>query len=257
MLAEYMKAMSLVVEGTEPLALARLGMAGLDPHYARVYRNNSVCALCEVLEANYPSVVALVGADYFLKLVHLYIQKYPARQRTLVGYGEAFHQIVNGLKADHRLPWLGEFARLDRAWTLAHMAEDATPLDTSDLAVLAEAGVDLEMVKLAVMPSVSLLALDWPIFDIWEGLRAEEELAAPIELERHPQYALVWRYQLKVHYRVLDAAEFEFLSAVKAGKALGVAMKAAMTSLPTGAETDLTRLLPNALGAEVLKREPD
>ncbi|MCF6274493.1 MAG: DNA-binding domain-containing protein [Robiginitomaculum sp.] len=246
----YMQAMAKVVDGSDPLALARDKTSGFDAEFASVYRNNSVSALYDVLAANYMSVLDIVGEDFFLKLVHVYIEKYPARQRSLNNYGADFVKIVDKYKIDHRLPYLSDICHLDRAWTLAHLAADSDLLAIEDLAKLAEQGTNLEQVKLTLAPGVALLKLQWPVFDIWSKIRAEQKLDEQVELEKQKQYVLVWRYENMVNYRVLEPAEHSFLTALRNGENLAAAVNAAIIDMPPDSgEQEITALLPNAVGA--------
>ncbi len=246
-----MKAMATLLGGNETAALEQVKRAGFDPEFIAVYRNNSVSALCDVLEANYMAVHNLVGDDFFLQLVKRHIKKSPARQRSLVDYGDGFEALVSAAGDEHKLPYLTDVTRLDRAWTLAHVAADARPLEISALTKLAEAGEDLEGLNLTLMPGATLLKLDWPVFDIWQSIRKEEALGAQIKLLPQTQYVLVWRYQYVVSYRVLEPAEYNFLSAIADGESLGAAMNSAIISLPS--EADMTRLLPNSVGANLFQ----
>ena len=247
-----MQTMAKVLNGTDPEALAKAGGFGFDPEFACVYRNNSVSALYEVLAANYMSILDLVGEDFFTSMVRTHVKKYPARQRTLVSYGGDFIKTVDKAKAKHKLPYLGDFVRLDRAWTLAHVASDKPALALSTLTKKAELGVELEAVTLTLMPGVSLLKLSWSVFDTWEKIRDEQKLKDTISIEKEIQFVLVWRYQNKVTYRILHQSEYKFLSALQRGDPLGVAMNSAMTSEPDDQPGhDFTTLLPNAIGADL------
>ena len=247
-----MQAMAQVVSGANPKALEEMGGAGFDPSFARVYRNNSVCALAEALTANYMSVENIVGEDYFTDLVIEYIKHYPDNERTLVGYGAKFIKIVQAHLPGHKLPYLPDCAQLDRAWTEAHLARDAAPLDITYLTNLGQSGTDLQQVKLQIIPGASIIKLAWPVFEIWQNIRAEQVIDKTIKMKKRKQYALVWRYENTVNYRELQPYEYRFLSAIQTGETLGRAMNSAITGAGQNlTEEDLTSLLPNAVGADL------
>ena len=110
MLGDYMKAMATLLGGNEKAALEQVKRAGFDPEFIAVYRNNSVSALCDVLEANYMAVHNLVGDDFFLQLVKRHIKKSPARQRSLVDYGDGFEALVSAAGDEHKLPYLTDMS---------------------------------------------------------------------------------------------------------------------------------------------------
>ncbi len=255
---EYLDAFSNIISQKavsrkdEDKALDIIRSAGFDPEYIGIYRNNSACALTESLAANFPSVKEIVGEDYFDKLALDYLQNYPCRQRSVVRYGENFLQTIKKFEKEHGLAYLADFCRLDRAWTNAFLAKDEEALSLDTLADMGARGENLEQIKLQIMANVQIIKLDWPIFDIWKKISNDEKWVKKIKIKPKQEYALIWRYEMEVNERKLSSLEFHFLDKIKNGETLGAAMNAAIANAGENiTENELTKLLPNAVGADI------
>jgi Putative DNA-binding domain len=245
----YMQTMASVLDGSHS---GVVDLKYFDAKYVSVYRNNSATAHIDVLRANYKSVAALVGDEFFAGLCLEYIKKYPARQRSLVGYGEHFTQFLDDNLQHHNLPYLSSFAKLDRAWTLAHTARDAEPLAMAVLEDIIQQGGDLEKFELFIKPDVFLVGNGWPVFAIWANLREGEAIKDAVDMNEQPENALVWRYGQEVMYRDLEVGEVAFLSTVKKGGNLGLATVKALEAEPA---TNVGQLLGGMVTAELFTIE--
>ena len=241
----YMQTMASVIDGSHT---GEVALEYFDAKYVNVYRNNSLTAHIDVLRANYKTVAALVGEEFFAGVCLEYIKACPARTRTLVGYGEHFAQMLDDNVERHQLAYLSSFAKLDRAWTLAHTAKDTQPLEISTLEEIIQKGGDLENFKMPLVPSAALIHNDWPVFSIWSALRNDTEITDAIELTETPENILVWRHGQEVMYRDLNAAEFAFLEAIRDGGNLGLAT---VKTLEAGPATDIGQLLAGMVAAEL------
>ncbi|PHS40839.1 MAG: hypothetical protein COA91_03130 [Robiginitomaculum sp.] len=247
-----MQAMVRVLDGADAQELRGAGLEYIEPKFAGVYRNNSVSAFVDVLQANYKTVYALVGPEYFSALALNYLEKFPARNRTLVGYGQDFYQMIEAQLQVHKLAYLASFAKLDRAWTLAHMAADTKSLSMAVLQEHAAAGGDLANYRLGLKPDVNLVSNDWPVLALWSGLRDDIEINSAVELVAKTEYVLVWRRELEVLYKDLSSGEFAFLSALQNKDTLGAATVKCLTNSP---ETDVGALLAGMMAAGIFMKQ--
>jgi len=241
----YMQEMAAVMDGSHT---GTVELEHFDAKYVNVYRNNSAAAHIDVLRANYKSVAALVGEDFFKALSLEYVKQHPARHRTLVGYGEHFAKMLEDNIERHNLPYLSSFTKLDRAWTLGHTARDAKPLQMDVLENIIQQGGDLEGFELTLMPSVALVRNDWPVFALWAEFREGDEVTEAVALNEQAENVLVWRHGHDVMYRDLNSGEFAFLNAVKSGGNLGLAT---VKALEANTSTDIGQLLAGMVGAEI------
>lgn len=98
-----------------------------------VYRNTHLKARIDTLVANYPSVERIVGTEWLRLTAKAFSQSTPPRDGGLISYGANFAEFLAELASVQELPYLADVARVDRFWTQAHTAADATALRASDL----------------------------------------------------------------------------------------------------------------------------
>ena len=112
-----------------------LGSLTAQPAFA-VYRNTVMKGCIDALEATYPSVVRLVGQEWFRAAAAVYVVAHPPSDGRMLCFGEGFADFLDQFDAARDLPYLANVARLDRCWTEAHMAADASAADSQFLATL-------------------------------------------------------------------------------------------------------------------------
>lgn len=215
-----------------------------------VYRNTVMKACVDALQANFPSVARLVGGEWFRAAAALYVAAQPPGDARLLRYGEGFPDYLQAFEPARELPYLADVARLDRCWTQAHAAPDATAADAAVLATLAPGA--LAATVIAPHP-----AARWrwfaqqPIYSIWSRNRGEGGDLG--DLDWRGEGALLTRPQGGVAWRQASAADCAFLDACDGGAALADAAAAALQVQP---DADLARLLAGLLSAGALILPP-
>lgn len=206
------------------------------PKRFAVYQNNVTVSLSEALAASFPAVSALVGEDFFKQMALLFVREQPPTSPLIAEYGRAFPDFVSGFEPAKGLPFLGDVARLDRAWLDSFHASDSTPLDAAKLGeidqdVLFQARFDLH-------PATRLVFSVFPVVDIWNAGRSGEA-AAGLDPTK-TQAALVVRPDISVSVMALDPPQSAFFKALADGLPLGEAAELAMV---VNAEFDLAGAL--------------
>lgn len=218
-------AAALLAEATS----AEPGAIAAQPGFA-VYRNTVMRGCIDALAANYPIVAQLVGVDWFEGAARLFVRSHLPQEGGLASYGEGFAEFLETFEPVGELPYLPDIARLDRAWTEAHVAVDAPVLAASTLAALApQALVDAVLVPHPAARWLRFAAL--PAFTIWR--RHREALPLDDELTWRGESGLVVRPADQVTWHTLDTAGAEFLSACSRGLPF-----AAAAALAGAAQTD-------------------
>jgi len=218
-----------------------------------VYRNTVLKACVDALQANYPAVARLVGEGWFHSAATLYARAHPPTDGRLLLYGADFADFLARMEAAHQLPYLAPVARLDRMWTLGHVAADAPLALPQHIASLPPEA--LAALRLAPHP-----ATQWAWFDgipartLWCSNRsdAHPELDSP-----HPD-SLVWcsegalltRPALQVQWAPASLGAIRFLDACAQGAPLLDAAQAASAAEPG---LDLAQLMAQLLGAGALQ----
>jgi hypothetical protein len=168
-----------------------------------VYANMYFFRILDVLRADYPKLLAVVGDDAFHDLATDYLQAHPSRHPSLRFVGAALPTFV-ATRARER-PWLGALAALEWARVDVFDRADAAPLTRDALATAAPE--DFAALPLVPVPASALVPATWNIEEIWRALedgRAYDPPTAPAA----PGHAiLIWRRGVTVHHRAVASAE--------------------------------------------------
>lgn len=224
---------------------ATAGGLAARPAFA-VYRNTVMKGCIDALEANHPSVLRLVGSAWFRAAAALYVAVQPPRDGRLLHYGEGFAGFLADFERARELGYLPDVARLDHAWTQAHAAADAEPVDRGWLAALDPEA--LGHAHLAPHPAAHWhWFADAPVYTIWQRNRSGTGLDAPLAWQG--EGALLTRPGDTVLWCAASRAECAFLDACAEGLTLGDAAAAALAVAP---DVDLAQLLAHLLRAGAL-----
>lgn len=215
------------------------GSAGL-----AVYRNTAIRARIDALQANYPTVAELTGDEWFRAAACAFAEEAPGSDPVMAAYGEGFPGWLQRFAPAGSLPFLAPVARLDRAWTEAHLAADAMPLTTAQAA---GPGLALAGVVLKLHPSLSLFRFDWTAPSLWLAHRYPD-LGGSLEWRPAAESLIVWRPELEVRARRISPSEYAFLQACRLGRPLAVAVAAAQG---TARRVDTSSLFADLINAGV------
>lgn len=207
--------MSELVDGDQAAGLA-------------VYRNTTVKARIDALQANYPTIAELTGEAWFRAAAREFADAEPGEDPVMMAYGAGFPVWLERFEPARELPFLAPVARLDRAWTEAHIAVDAPPL-TADEA--GRPGLAIAGLVLTLHPSLSLFRFDWSAPSLWLAHRYPD-LDGSLEWRPATEGLIVWRPGLEVAARRITASEYAFLQACRLGRPLAVAAAAAQGAAP-------------------------
>jgi len=208
-----------------------------------VYRNTVMKACIDALQANFPTVLRLVGENWFRAVAALHVRASPPRDARLLLYGADFPGFLRGFAAAAVLPYLSDVARLDRCWTEAHVALDAMVLAPGAIARLAPE--QLAALILTPHPAARWAWFaDQPVYTIWQRNRTganESDALAWVG-----EGALLTRPGGEVQWVALRAAGCAFMDACAAGQPLALAAEQALAREPG---IDLSLLMARLLDA--------
>lgn len=181
-----------------------------------VYADMYFYRLRDALKEDFPAVCAVIGEDNFHNLITDYLFECPPSHFSLRYAGQALPGFVSRHPLALRWPYLGDVARLEWSIIDAFDAADAPPLEQQALAGIApQRWADL---RLELTPTLRLLALGWPVHDVWE--RSQRQ-AAVDEIHAAPTWIRVWRQDLRVFHRAIDVLEHAALAALAGGEPFG------------------------------------
>lgn len=207
-----------------------------------VYRNTVLKGCIDALQANFPTVDRLVGDEWFRAAAAVYARTALPRQPSLLVYGESFPQFLANFEPARELPYLADVARVDRAWTEAHVAADEPVLDPASLATLPPA----QMATTALRPHAATrwLGSDWPIHTLWQ--RNRSDAATTGELQWKGEFVLLTRPHGAVQCAPLTLAATAFLHACAGCASIE---RAVIAALDVDATTDIAALVRQLLEA--------
>jgi hypothetical protein len=213
-----------------------------------VYRNTVLRGCIDALAANFPTVATLVGREWFDEAAGRFARSNLPRDGSLAAYGEGFAAFLERPDVAAGLDYLGGVARLDRAWTEAHLAADAPVLQAAALAAL-EPGRLLDAVLVPHPAARWVGSPELPIFAIWrrhrEGASLEDELAW------RGDSGLLTRPAARVVWHAVEAPAATFLDACAEGEPFAVAAERAC---PPGAGAGIGTWLPALVAAGAFTR---
>lgn len=234
----------------------------LTPDLARglaVYRSNAQQLAARSLQAAYPVLTLLLGADSASVLARALWHAHPPQRGDMAQWGADLADFIAQDTQLKALPYLPDVARVE--WALHQTASlaDIAP-DLPSLQHLVDHDLDRLTCRLA--PGVCAVASQWPIAALMhahapllQGTTTEQLLAlssadaqaleALFEAAT-AQTTLVWRRGYQPTYRLIDVAEWAFVGQVAQGASLGASLDAAPDDF------DFNAWLPQAVNEGLL-----
>jgi Putative DNA-binding domain len=177
-----------------------------------IYADMYFYRIRDCLMEDFAALHAVIGAAAFHNLITDYLLVHPSTHFSLRHVGRHLPAYVGTHALGEQYPYLADLAALE--WTILESfdAPDAAPLDAAALgAVPEECWPDL---RFTLTPSLHVLELGWPVHEIWRQAQAgDRPFSEPAET-----YLRVWRQNLRVFHRPVDAAEYAALTAIRAGE---------------------------------------
>ncbi len=214
-----------IVAGVDVAASTCIVGAGLAPQERLgIYRNTFLSTVARALRLTFPAVHRLVGADFFEGAAQVFTLECPPKGADLNAYGEDFASFLERFDAAAPLPYLPDVARLEWAVNRALHAQEARPLDVTELADIGQA--DQERICFTAHPSISTLRSAFPVDAIWRAvLEQDDQAMANVNLSSGPVFLLVERLGDHVDVSRLDVAAWNLSSTLFEGLPLGLALE--------------------------------
>jgi hypothetical protein len=198
-----------------------------------IYAHMYYARLLEVLEAEYPTTLQVLGREPFFKACREFVRRHPSRHRTLNLLSEKFPAfLARYLPRGHRSGLAVDVARIERAMEDVFDGPRAEPLTASEIAAIS-AG-EWERVRLRVNPALRFLELRYPANDYMNLVRAKGRPRIP---RPKASCVIVFRREFQVFRRGQDPAQFRLLKALAAGKSLGQAVRVAVRAQKGSADS--------------------
>jgi hypothetical protein len=181
-----------------------------------VYANMYFFRLLDVLRDDYPAMAAVLGETDFHNLITDYLLHHPPAHFSIRHAGDRLPELVATHAVAVARPYLGDLAQLERALNDAFDAANSRTASGADLAAIPAA--DWAALRFRLHPSVRLLHSRWAVHDLRRRVDRGEP---PGEPDQTPTALCVWRRQLEVLQRSVDALELDALTLAAQGTAFG------------------------------------
>jgi hypothetical protein len=175
-----------------------------------IYADMYFYRLRDALAEDFAAVCAVVGEDNFHNLVTDYLVAYPPSHFSLRYAGRHLPSFLVRHSSSQRWPYLPDLAQLEWAILDAFDAPDAAVLQPAALAAVPPDS--WPALRFQLTPSLRVLQLEWPVDEVWKQVQRKETPAAPA---RAALSVRVWRQDLRVYHRRVDAAERVALGAIQ------------------------------------------
>jgi hypothetical protein len=177
-----------------------------------IYADMYFYRLLDCLKEDFPAVCAVVGDTRFHNLITDYLVRHPPSHFSLRYAGRHLPAVIAAHSLSEQWPYLSDLAALEWSVLEAFDAADVPPLTAEDLVQVPEERWPELCFQL--VPSVELLYAGWRVQDVWQQMQAGESILEP---PRATTVLRIWRQDLRVFHRSLDAAEAAALAAIGAG----------------------------------------
>lgn len=179
-----------------------------------LYRDMYTVRMTEALETDYPAFAALFGHHAFEHLVEAYCARYPSSSYTLNRFGDHFPQFVAETMPRRRA--LHDLARFELAMTEVFDEAESPVLDANAIANVPPEAV--ESLRIVPIRALRLLALDYPVNDLFRRFRDDEPLRVP---RPKKTWLAIYRREFAVLRMPLTEGAFALLSMLCDGAPLG------------------------------------
>lgn len=186
-----------------------------------VYRNNVTVSLIDALEAGFPVVAKLIGAENFRNIAREYLRSEPPVSPLMMLYGAGFPAFLTSFPPLAKYAYLPDVARLEYALRESYHAADHTPVAPEALGQIAPDA--LSQLRFTLAPSLRLLASPWPVHALW-FYNTQDGAPKPVAAA---QSVLITRIGYDPTPHLLPDGAAAFISALQAGQSLGDAAESA------------------------------
>jgi len=196
----------------------------------QIYRNNLLVTLTAALEAVFPVIRRLVGADCFRNVALAYIRNESSRSGDIHDYGHRFAAFLETLPALDGYAYLPDVARLEWIYhSLFHSALLPALQPASLQQVPATRHADL---CLDLQPASRLFASPFPVLRIWQVNQEDWTGAADVALDEGGVRLIALRATQAVGFVPLGVGEYTLLNALAVGMTLAAACELALEREP-------------------------
>jgi len=158
----------------ESVELDGLGISGpfSNKELMQLYRNNFYISISDYLKACFPTVMTLVGTEFFEQLAKAFIIAKPLEQASIELYGSQFSEYITHCKQADSVPYLADIALLDWSYDRAKTAFEFSDFPFEKLTSLTNE--EQLNISFSLVEHTVLIKSKYPAFSIWNGVQTGE-----------------------------------------------------------------------------------
>ncbi|MEH6525121.1 MAG: DNA-binding domain-containing protein [Sneathiella sp.] len=183
-----------------------------------VYRNNVVSSLISALKTAFPTVLKIVGDEFFGAMAAVFVRRYPPNSPVLMLYGDKFPNFLSNFEPVADLVYLPEVADLEQLRRQVYHGADMVSVSQDAFTNISE--TDLPSVFLSLHPATAFAVFETPVVSIWNWNNVDVDSAKP-QIPLNGEDVLVWRLDNNVRMHLLSAGAVNFLTNLQHDFSLG------------------------------------
>jgi hypothetical protein len=192
----------------------------------QIYRNNLYATLTGALEAVYPVVHKLVGAQCFAGVARRYAGDEQSGSGDIHAYGDRFPEFLSTVSTLREYPYLPDVARLE--WTYHRLFHSASLSPLMPAALQDVPPARYADLRLQLQTASRLLASDYPVLHIWQVNQDDWAGDTGVRLDEGGVRLIALRGQGGVSFVPLEHGEYVLLQALSGDMTLADATAQAL-----------------------------
>jgi len=188
-----------------------------------IYQTSALANITHSLKLTYPVIEKLVGNDFFRATCKRFIATCWPESGNMDDYGAELADFLSEFEHAKHLTYLKDVARLEWAFHLSSLADDA---DVTDWSTLSQVN-DILQIQFVVTPSLNLISSTYPIDKIWQlnqdavkgDVEGDSENNGDVSLDsinatedEHCTFLALYRREYKTVILPITLGEFVLLS---------------------------------------------
>ena len=187
-----------------------------------VYKNNYYKSLQEALSDAFPTILGLLGEDFFNATANQYFEAFPPKSGSLLLLGESFPRFLTEFPHTQSMEYLEDTAIFDWSRHYCYHAKNTEYMQPESFAEVDPS--ELMEATIEPLPAHILLTSKFAFYSIWELNNQPESQIDRLDVNNR-ENALIIRKDLEIEVFKLHDSIFNFLQTLKLGAKIGESLE--------------------------------
>jgi hypothetical protein len=182
-----------------------------------IYANAYFYRILDCLKEDFPTTLAVLGADNFHNLVTGYLIEYPPTEPSISYVGRYLNEFLGHHPMRERWPFIADLARLERTLVEVFHAGEAEALNAEAMRSIVPE--DWPALSMRTHPALAIVDCEWRVDELLREVENTAGKGAQVWSAPAPGRVsvLVWRRDSRVRYRALEHTEYAALELARVG----------------------------------------